>query len=160
MAKEDFKAVRLKGRSLALATELIEDFRLKGLRATWTSVVDTSIPLLHAQLHGQNYTMVSNAELAERRAYDVGTSVAAILGALCTAQVDMSGCQLGYIEEVEAIVIRLEATGDILMPIGGLDPTLIANVVKTQLLNRGYLNDDGAVIVDMEKLLGEPAKGT
>ena len=160
MAKEDFKAVRLKGRSLALATELIEDFRLKGLRATWTSIVDTSIPLLHAQLHGQNYTMVSNAELAEHRAQDVGTCIATILGALCIAKVDMQGCQLGYIPAVDAIALRLNVTGDILIHAGGADPASIANIVKTQLLEGNYINGDGAVIVDMEKLLGEPAKGT
>ena len=157
MAKEDFKAVRLKGRSLALATELIEDFRLKGLRATWTSVVDTSIPLLHAQLHGQNYTMVSNAELAERRAYDVGTSVAAVLGALCSAKVDMTGCQLAYYPEFDAIGIRLDAIGDTLIHAGGADPAVIANVVTKQLRSRGYLQDDGAgtVVVDMDQILGK-----
>ena len=157
MAKEDFKAVRLKGRSLALATELIEDFRLKGLRATWTSVVDTSIPLLHAQLHGQNYTMVSNAELAERRAYDVGTSVAAVLGALCSAKVDMTGCQLAYYPEFDAIGIRLDAIGDTLIHAGGADPAVIANVVAKQLASRGYMQDDGTKIVDMALLLGEEA---
>ena len=157
MAKEDFKAVRLKGRSLALATELIEDFRLKGLRATWTSVVDTSIPLLHAQLHGQNYTMVSNAELAERRAYDVGTSVAAVLGALCSAKVDMTGCQLAYYPEFDAICVSLDAIPDTLIHAWGADPAMIANVVSDQLRSRGYLQDDGAgtVVVDMDQILGK-----
>ena len=32
-------------------------------------------------------------------------------------------------------------------------------MVKTQVLNRGYLKDDGSVIVDMEQLLGETDKG-
>ena len=160
MAKEDFKAVRLKGRSLALATELIEDFRLKGLRATWTSVVDTSIPLLHAQLHGQNYTMVSNAELAERRAYDVGTSVAAVLGALCSAKVDMTGCQLAYYPEFDAICVSLDAVPDTLIHAGGADPAAIANVIAKQLRSRGYLKDDGTVFVDMDQLLGASVKGT
>ena len=51
---------------------------------------------------------------------------------------------------------HLDATGDIFMPIGGLDPAVIANIVKAQLLNRGYLKEDGTVIVDMDKLLGAP----
>ena len=79
-----------------------------------------------------------------------------MLAALYSAKVDMSGCQLGYLPEVEAIAIRLDATGDIFMPIGGLDPAVIANIVKAQLLNRGYLKEDGTVIVDMDKLLGAP----
>ena len=159
MAITPVKMIRLGGASLELASRLVQDFKKKGYRSTYSSVVDTAVPILHAVTLGK-YNIMSDAEVAERRAYDLGRGIATTLAALCTAQVDMSGCQLGYIEEVEAIVIRLEATGDILMPIGGLDPTLIANVVKTQLLNRGYLKDDGTVIVDMEKLLGEPAKGT
>ena len=79
-----------------------------------------------------------------------------MLAALCSAKVDMSGCQLGYLPEVEAIAIRLNATGDIFIPIDGLDPAVIANIVKAQLLNRGYLKEDGTVIVDMDKLLGAP----
>ena len=153
MAKEKFKAIRLTGKSLDLATELIEDFRLKGLRASWTSVVDTAVPLLHAQLHSNSYTVVSNVELAERRAYDVGTSIAAILSALCSAKVDMTGCQLAYHPAVDAIGIRLDAIPDTLIHAGGADPAAIANVVADQLHSRGYLQDDGTVFVDMDQLL-------
>ena len=101
--------------------------------------------------------MVSNAELAERRAYDVGTSVAAVLGALCSAKVDMTGCQLAYYPEFDAIGIRLDAIGDTLIHAGGADPAVIANVVTKQLRSRGYLQDDGAgtVVVDMDQILGK-----
>ena len=155
MDKDKIKMIRLQGESLDLANELIEDFKKKGLRASWTSVVNTSIPLLHAQLHSQQYTVVSNVDLAERRAYDVGTSIAAVLGALCSAKVDMTGCQLGYLPEVDAMGIRLDAVADIiLIHAGGADPAMIANVVTEQLRSRGYIQDDGTVFVDMDQILG------
>ena len=156
MDKDKIKMIRLQGRSLDLANELIEDFKKQGLRASWTSIVDTSVPLLHAQLHSKSYTVVSNVELAERRAYDVGTSIAAILGALCLTKVDMAGCQLRYLPAVDAISVHLDAIGDTLIHAGGADPAAIANVVKSQLVSHGYLGDGGTVVVDMEKLLGAP----
>ena len=157
MAITPVKMIRLSGESLELAARLVLDFKKKGYRSTYSSVVDTAVPILHAVTLGE-YNLVSDAEVAERRAYDLGGGIATMLAALYSAKVDMSGCQLGYIEEVEAIVIRLEATGDILIPIIGLDPALIANIIKTQLINRGYLKDAGTVIVDMDKLLGETDK--
>ena len=155
MDKDKIKMIRLKGKSLDLADELVQDFKKQGLRATWTSVVNSAIPLMHATMISKRFTMVSNAELAERRAYDVGTSIAAILGALCLAKVDMSGCQLGYLPEVDAIGIRLDAVPDILIHAGGADPAMIGNVVKDQLENRGYIRDGGTVVVDMDQLLGK-----
>ena len=155
MDKDKIKMIRLKGKSLDLADELVQDFKKQGLRATWTSVVNSAIPLMHATMISKRFTMVSNAELAERRAYDVGTSIAAILGALCLAKVDMSGCQLGYLPEVDAIGIRLDAVPDILIHAGGADPAMIGNVVKDQLENRGYIRDGGTVVVDMDRLLGK-----
>ena len=155
MDKDKIKMIRLKGKSLDLADELVQDFKKQGLRATWTSVVNSAIPLMHATMISKRFTMVSNAELAERRAYDVGTSIAAILGALCLAKVDMSGCQLGYLPEVDAIGIRLDAVPDILIHAGGADPAMIGNVVKDQLVSRGYIRDGGTVVVDMDQLLGK-----
>ena len=159
MAITPVKMIRLGGASLDLATELVQDFKKKGYRSTYSSIVDTAVPILYAVTLGA-YNVVSDDDVAERRAYDVGTSIASILGALCLAKVDMRGCQLGYHPAVDAITIRLDATGDILLHAGGADPARIANVVKTQLLERGYLHDDGTVLVDMEKLLGAPVKGT
>ena len=153
------KMIRLTGASLDLAAELVEEFNKKGYRSSFTAVVNSAIPLLHGVTLG-GYNVVAYAEQLEQRAQDVGTSIAAILGALCLAKVDMSGCQLGYHSGVDVISIRLDATGDILIHAGGADPALIANVVKTQLLERGYLQDDGTVLVDMERLLGAPVKGT
>ena len=155
MAITPVKMIRLGGESLELATRLVLDFKKKGYRSTYSSVVDTAVPILHAVTLGK-YNLVSDAEVAERRAYDLGGAIATMLAALCSAKVDMSGCQLGYLPEVEAIAIRLDATGDIFIPIDGLDPAVIANIVKAQLLNRGYLKEDGTVIVDMDKLLGAP----
>ena len=156
MDKDKIKMIRLQGKSLDLANELLEDFRQQGLRASWTSVVDAAIPLMHATMISKKFTLVSNTKLAETRAYDVGTSIAAILGALCSAKVDMSGCQLRYLPEVDAISVHLDAISDTLIHAGGADPASIANVVKNQLRNRGYLGDGGTVVVDMEKLLGAP----
>ena len=155
MDKDKIKMIRLKGKSLDLADELVQDFKKQGLRATWTSVVNSAIPLMHATMISKRFTMVSNAELAERRAYDVGTSIAAILGALCLAKVDMSGCQLRYLPEVDAIGIRLDAVPDILIHAGGADPAMIGNVVKDQLVSRGYIRDGGTIVVDMDQLLGK-----
>ena len=118
-----------------------------------TSVVDTAVPILHAVTLGR-YTMVSDAELAERRAHDVGTCIAAILGALCSAKVDMSGCQLAYLPQVDAINVRMDSIPDILVHAGVLNPAAIANVVTEQLRSRGYIQDDGAVFVDMDQILG------
>ena len=83
------------------------------------------------------------------------TSIAAILGALVSSGVNMSGCQLGYLPKVDAIGIRLDAVADILIHAGGADPAGIANVVQSQLRSRGYLQDDGTVFVDMDLLLGK-----
>ena len=153
----DRKMVRLTGKSLDLADELVDEFKKKGYRASWTSVVDSSITLLHDVTLG-GYNVVAYAEQLEQRAQDVGTCIAAILGALCLAKVSMSGCQLAYHPTVDAMSIRLDATGDILIHAGGADPAKIGNIVKDQLLAGGYLQDDGTMFVDMEKLLG--VKGT
>ena len=154
------KMIRLTGASLDLAAELVEEFNKKGYRSSFTAVVNSAIPLLHGVTLG-GYNVVAYAEQLEQRAQDVGTSIAATLGALCLAKVDMTGCQLGYHSAVDAISIRLDATGDMLIHhAGGADPARIANVVKTQLLERGYLQDDGTVVVDMDQLLGASVKGT
>ena len=153
MAITPVKMIRLGGESLDLAARLVLDFKKKGYRSTYSSVVDTAVPILHAVTLGK-YNLVSDAEVAERRAYDVGTSIAAILGALCSAKVDMSGCQLGYLPEVDAISIRMDAVADILIHAGGADPAAIANVVADQLRSRGYMQDDGTVFVDMHQILG------
>ena len=147
------RMVRVSGKSLGLASELLEHFKGKGYRSTMTSVVDTAVPILHAVTLGK-YTMVSDAEVAERRAYDVGTCIAAILGALCSAKVDMSGCQLAYLPQVDAINVRMDSIPDILVHAGGADPAAIANVVTEQLRSRGYIQDDGTVFVDMDQILG------
>ena len=152
MAITPVKMIRLGGESLELAARLVLDFKKKGYRSTYSSVVDTAVPILHAVTLGK-YTMVSEADVAERRAYDVGTSIAVILGALCSAKVDMTGCQLGYLPEVDAISIRLDAVPDILIHAGGADPASIANVVKSQLVNRGYGGDGGTVVMDMDLLV-------
>ena len=147
------RMVRVSGKSLGLASELLEHFKGKGYRSTMTSVVDTAVPILHAVTLGR-YTMVSDAELAERRAHDVGTCIAAILGALCSAKVDMSGCQLAYLPQVDAINVRMDSIPDILVHAGGADPAAIANVVTEQLRSRGYIQDDGTVFVDVDQILG------
>ena len=147
------RMVRVSGKSLGLASELLEHFKGKGYRSTMTSVVDTAVPILHAVTLGK-YTMVSDAEVAERRAHDVGTCIAAILGALCSAKVDMSGCQLAYLPQVDAINVRMDSIPDILVHAGGADPAAIANVVTEQLRSRGYIQDDGTVFVDMDQILG------
>ena len=152
---DGLKMIRLTGESLELSNELVEEFKKKGYRSSWTAVVDSAVRLLHGvTLRG--YNVVAYADQLEQRAQDVGTSIAAILGALCLAKVNMSGCQLGYLPQVDAISIRLNATGDILVHAGGADPAKIANVVKDQLRAGGYLQDDGVTVVDMEQLLGAP----
>ena len=153
-----FRTIRLFDKTLELASELIADFEKQGLRASWTSVTNTAIQLMHSTMIDKNFTLVSNAELAERRAYDVGTSIAAILGALCSAKVDMTGCELAYHPAVDAIGIRLPDIPDTLIHAGSADPAAIANVVTEQLRSRGYIQDDGGSIVDMDLLLGETAK--
>ena len=155
---DSLKMIRLTGKSLDLANELVEEFNKKGYRSSFTAVVNSSVPLLHSVTLG-GYNVVSYAAQLEQRAQDVGTSIAAILGALCLAKVNMSGCQLGYHPSVDAITIRLDATGDMLIHAGGADPAMIANVVKAKLLEGGYLQDDGTVTVDMQKLLGAPVQG-
>ena len=155
---DGLKMIRLTGKSLELANELVEEFKSKGYRSSWTAVVDSAVRLLHGVTLG-GYNVVAYTEQLEQRAYDVGTSISAILGALCLAKVDMSGCQLGYHPDVDAMSIRLNATGDILVHAGGADPARIGNIVKSRLLERGYLSDDGTVLVDMKKLLGEPVPG-
>ena len=152
---DGLKMIRLTGESLELSNELVEEFKKKGYRSSWTAVVDSAVRLLHGvTLRG--YNVVAYADQLEQRAQDVGTSIATVLGALCLAKVDMSGCQLGYHPQVDAISIRLNATGDILVHAGGADPAKIANVVKDQLRAGGYLQDDGVTVVDMEQLLGAP----
>ena len=149
------KMIRLRGKALDLADELVEEFERKGYRSNWTSVVDTAVPLLHGVTLGK-YNVVSYAEQLEQRTHDVGTSIAAILGALCSAKVDMAGCQLLYLPEVDGMGIRLDAVDDIIfVHAGGADPAAIGNVVTDQLRSRGYLADDGTgtVVVDMDQLL-------
>ena len=153
---DGLKMIRLTGESLELSNELVEEFKKKGYRSSWTAVVDSAVRLLHGvTLRG--YNVVAYADQLEQRAQDVGTSIAAILGALCLAKVDMSGCQLGYLPQVDGIGIRLDAVAEpILVHAGGADPARIANIVKDQLVAGGYLQDDGVTVVDMEQLLGAP----
>ena len=96
---------------------------------------------------------MSNAEIVERHAYDVGNCIAIVLATLCLAKISMAGCQLAYYPEVDAIGIRLDAIGDTLIyTCGGADPALIANVVSQVLRERGYIKDDGSDVVDMKQL--------
>ena len=118
---DKLKMIRLTGKSLDMASELVEEFKKKGYRSSWTAVVDSSIPLLHGVTLG-GYNVVSYTAQLEQRAHEVGTCIATILGALCIAKVDMQGCQLGYIPAVDAIALRLNVTGDILIHAGGADP--------------------------------------
>ena len=156
-----FKSVRLSGKTIDLANELIADFATRGLRASYTSVVNAAIPVLHQGMISRDFKMWTNAQIAEQRAHAAGTSIATILITLCRAQVSMSGCQLGYYPEVDCIGIRLDCIGDTLVDLQGADPHAVANVVTNQLRERGYLQgDDGAQSVDMGRLLGEPVKGT
>ena len=161
MAITPVKMIRLGGASLDLATELVQDFKKKGYRSTYSSIVDTAVTILHAVTIG-NYRLVSDEDVAKLTAYDIGTAIASTLGALCQAKVNMEGCQMGYhADPVDAISIRTHGMDNpILMSARGADPALIANIVKTQLFDRGYLNDDGTVVVDMEKMLGPSVKGT
>ena len=154
-AQTPFKMARVGGEALPLAKELIEEFKAKGYRASLAGVVEAGVKVLHSHVLG-GYHLLSHAESLEHRAQDVGTSIATVLGSLCLAKVDMSGCQLGYHPSVDAIFIRLNATGDILVHVGGADPARIANIVKDQLGAGGYLQDDGVTVVDMEQLVGAP----
>ena len=155
---EYFKSIRLSGKTLDLADELIANFRTRGLRASYTSVVNAAIPVLHQGMISQDYKLWTNAQIAEQRAHAAGTSIATILITLCRAQVSMAGCQLGYHPEVDCIGIRLDCIGDTLVDLQGADPATVANVVKSQLVSRGYLVDGGTVVVDMEQLLGAPVR--
>ena len=109
MAKpEYFKSIRLSGKTLDLANELIADFQTRGLRASYTSIVNAAVPVLHQGMISKEYRMWTNAQIAEQRAHAAGTSIATILITLCRAQVSMAGCQLGYYPEVDCIGIRLD----------------------------------------------------
>ena len=55
------RMVRVSGKSLGLASELLEHFKGKGYRSTMTSVVDTAVPILYAVTLGK-CNMVSDAE--------------------------------------------------------------------------------------------------
>ena len=150
---EHFKTVRLFDKALKQSTEMIEDFARQGLTASWTSVTNTAIQLMHATVIDKNFELVSRAELDETRARDIGTSIAAFIGALCSAGFDMTGCEIAYHPVVDAIGIRLPNIPDTLIHAGGADPAAIANVVTAQLQSRGYVQDDGGSIVDMDRLL-------
>ena len=153
MAITPVKMIRLGGASLELASRLVQDFKKKGYRSTYSSVVDTAVPLLHAVTLG-DYNLVSDAMVAEQRANATGNCIATVLTALCRAQVSMAGCQLAYYPEVDAVGIRLDAIGDTLINCGGADPAAVANVVTERLREKGYLQgDDGAQFVDMDQLL-------
>ena len=156
MAKpKNFRTVRIFDKALKQSNELIEDFEKQGLKASWTSVVNTAIQLLHSTQIDKNFTLVSRAELDNTRAFDVGTSIAAVIGALCSAKFDMTGCEMAYHPEVDAIGIRMDAIDDVLIFNGGAAPAQIANVVTQVLRERGYLKDDGTDVVDMEQILGK-----
>ena len=151
----NFRTVRLFDKALVQSTEMIKDFERQGHTASWTSVTNTAINLMHATMIDKKFTLVSSAEIAERRAYDVGNCIAIVLGTLCSAKVDMTGCQLLYYTEVDAIGIRMDAIDDVLIFNGGAAPAQIANVVTQVLRERGYLKDDGTDVVDMEQILGK-----
>ena len=159
MAKpKGFKTIRLFDKTLALATELVDNFAKQGYKSSWTSVVNTSVQLMHSALIDENFTLVSRAELDKTRAYDIGTSIAAVLGALASAKMNMLGCELSYLPAVDAICIRLPDVPDVLIHAGGANPAAIANVITDQLRSRGYIQDDGAVFVDMDQILGAPVR--
>ena len=148
-----FKSVRIFDKALVQSTEIIKDFERQGHTASWTSVINTAINLMHRTMLDKDFTLVSNAEIAERRAYDVGNCIAIVLATLCSAKVDMTGCQLAYYPEVDAIGFRMDAIDDdVLIFNGGAAPDKIANVVTEQLRERGYIQDSGS-IVDMDRLL-------
>ena len=147
-----FKSVRLFDKALVQSTEMIKDFERQGHTASFTSVTNTAINLMHATMLDKKFTLVSNAEIVERRAYDVGNCIAIVLATLCLAKISMAGCQLAYYPEVDAIGIRLDAIGDTLIYTSGADPALIANVVSQVLRERGYIKDDGSDVVDMKQL--------
>ena len=154
---DNFRTVRLFDKALEQSNELIEDFKKQGLTASWTSVTNTAIQLMHSTMIDKNFTLVSRAELDETRAHDIGTSIAAFLAALCSAKLNMTGCELSYHPSVDAIGIRLPDIPDTLVSASGVNPVLIANVVSKQLASRGYMQDDGTEIVDMTLLLGQEA---
>ena len=151
---EYFKSIRLSGKTLDLANELIADFATRGLRASYTSIVNAAIPILHQGMISKDFKMWTNAQIAEQRAHAAGTAISTLLITLCRAEVSMAGCQLGYYPEVDCIGIRLDVIGDTLVDLQGADPSTVANVVTEQLRTRGYLQgDDGAQFVDMDQLL-------
>ena len=154
-AQTPFKMARVGGEALPLAEELMEEFKAKGYRGSLAGVVEAGVRVLHSHVLG-GYHLLSHAERLEHRAQDVGTSIAAILGALCSAKVSMSGCLLSYLPQVDGICVSLDAVPDILIHAGGADPAAIANVIAKQLRSRGYVKDDGVTVVDMEQLLGAP----
>ena len=85
----------------------------------------------------------------------MGIALLSFLEPYASAKVDMTGCQLLYYTEVDAIGIRMDAIDDVLIFNGGAAPAQIANVVTQVLRERGYLKDDGTDVVDMEQILGK-----
>ena len=154
-----FKMARVGGEALPLAEEVIKEFKAKGYRGSLAGVVEAGVKILHSHVLG-GYHLLSHAELLEHRAQDVGTSIAAVIGALASAKVSMAGCLLSYLPVVDAICVSLDAVPDTLIHAGGADPAAIANVIAKQLRSRGYLKEDGTVFVDMDQLLGASVKGT
>ena len=154
---DNFRTVRLFDKALKQSNELIEDFKKQGLTASWTSVTNTAIQLMHSTMLDKNFTLISRAELDETRAHDIGTSIAAFLAALYSAGFDMKGCEMAYHPAADAIGIRLPNISDTLFGASHVNPVTIANVVSKQLASRGYMQDDGTKIVDMALLLGKEA---
>ena len=130
-AQTAFKMARVGGEALPLAEELIEEFKAKGYRGSLAGVVEAGVKVLHSHVLG-GYHLLSHAESLEHRAQDVGTSIAAILGALCSHQ--------GLYERMSTVVVSpiklmLSVSAwtplpDILIHAGGADPAaMIANVI-------------------------------
>ena len=122
---DNFKTVRLFDKALVQSTEIIKDFERQGHTASWTSVTNRAINLMHSTMIDKKFTVVSTAEIVERRANDVGNCIAIVLGTLCLANVSMSGCQLVYYQEADAIGIRMDAIDDVLIFCGGAAPARI-----------------------------------
>ena len=150
---DNFKTVRLFDKALVQSTEMIKDFERQGHTASWTSVTNAAINLMHSAMIEKKVTVVSTAEIVERRAHDVGNCIAILLGTLCLANVSMAGCQLLYYKEADSIGIRMDAIDDVLIYLGGgASPALVANTVNQVLRERGYMKDDGSDVVNMEQL--------
>ena len=81
---DNFKTVRLFDKALVQSTEIIKDFERQGHTASWTSVTNRAINLMHSTMIDKKFTVVSTAEIVERRANDVGNCIAIVLGTLCT----------------------------------------------------------------------------